>query len=123
MSVKISIEDELKKFFANAEELLSQPEKNEDECYVILYHIKLISGSLKENDYNVASLLSTWMVENKEKFRFCATDDDFYKLTREIEENIGEVMDAEKPIQREINFNLGRYLQVLNKPDPFKKKT
>ena len=121
MKAKISVEDELRKFLASAEGLLDCPEKNGDECYVALYHMKIISGSLKDGDGGAASILSTWLAYHKEKFRFCATDDDFYKLIGEIEKNIGEVLEPEGPLQREPSLDLGRYLRILNKPDPFKK--
>ncbi|MFA6194263.1 MAG: hypothetical protein WC719_00765 [Patescibacteria group bacterium] len=119
---QISAEKELRKFLERAHKLLGDSQKNENDCYMILYHMRIISEAFKDGDENLATLLSAHLTEDKEEFRFCATDDDFYKLTNEIEMNIGRVLDTETPTGNGSGINLGQYLHFMARPDPCQKK-
>jgi hypothetical protein len=93
---KTTVEMKLKTYLEKTLNCLNQPGQSQNVGYMKLYHLVHISKALAEGDDNIARILSSWMQDNKEKFRnFCPTENDFYKNTREIENNIHRVLDPE----------------------------
>lgn len=115
---KTTTEQELKKFLKNALDYLENPRKIEDDCYTTLYHITIIAEALKEGDENLATIIVSWLADNKEKFRFCATEDDFYRTTGKIEMNTGRILDAETPSGSGTGINLNKFIRHLNETYP-----
>ncbi len=115
---KTTVEQELRKFLKHAEDYLENPRKTEDDCYMTLYHIKVITEALKDGDENLASIISSWMAENKEKFHFCATEDDFYRTTGQIEMNAEQILDAETPSNPGNGLDLYKFVRYLNETYP-----
>lgn len=82
----------LNRFFKKVENRLANPKKNRSTCRLILCYIEIISEALIEGDDVVATTISNWMKDNREKFRFCATEDSFEKITKKIDENLQQVL-------------------------------
>lgn len=116
-----SVEQKLKKFFQKAKKYLEEPEKSENNCYMILYHIVHISEGLAEGDDNLATIISDWMKDNGDKFRDCATEDDFYKLTGQVKKNTDRVIDPDIPTGKGSGTNLNEYLHFISDLIPDKK--
>ena len=89
----ITVEQRLRRFLKKVEKRLNDPKKNEAVCCMLLYHIAHISEALTEGDENIAAVISSWMEDNNEKFRFCATEDDFHKMINQIKRETDQVMD------------------------------
>lgn len=87
--------EKLTKFLAKASKYLDSPKKNEDTCYVFFCAITAISETLEETDEEMALTISDWFEENREKFRFCATEDDFSKISDRIKQNTGWICDPD----------------------------
>lgn len=115
---KTTVDQELKKFLKHAQDYLDNPNKTEDDCYMTLYHIKVISEALKEGDENLATMISSWMANNKEKFHFCATEDDFYRVTGQIEMNADRILDAETPSGSGTGIRLDKFIHYFNETYP-----
>lgn len=96
---KTKNEQLLQTFLQIAEEFIDKPdtnpEKDSDAGYSILYNIRLISEALTKKHKTEALTLELWMEINKEKFHFCATDDDFDKITRQIRDNTVWITDPD----------------------------
>ncbi len=115
---KTTTEQELRKFLQHALDYLENSQKTEDDCYMTLYHIKVIAEALKEGDENLATIISSWMADNKEKFHFCATEDDFYRTIGQIEMNTGRILDTETPSGSGTGIRLDKFIHYLNETYP-----
>jgi hypothetical protein len=127
MSEKTSVEEKLRRFLDKAKELPSDAEKNGDACYETLYHIRLMCKALGADDKNIANTLYNWLAENKEKFRFCATDDDFDRVTADIELFLNRIIDEDATGEdiagkKSNGPDLGRYLSDLANSEIIEKK-
>jgi hypothetical protein len=122
MKTKISIEERLRRFLDKAKELPSDTEKNSDACYEALYHILIICRALEAKDRNIAETLSDWLAENKNKFRFCATDDDFEKIVAGIETRLYQIIEEGFTITKGNGLDVERYLSDLEMSENMEKK-
>jgi len=53
------------------------------------------------------------MEDNKEKFRVCVMENDFYKMTSEIKNDLGRVLDLETPTGKGSGTKLKEHLCFL----------
>jgi hypothetical protein len=127
MNKKISVEERLRRFLDKAKELPSAAEKsgynNSEACYEALYHIRLICRALEAKDRDIARILSNWLTENKEKFRFCATDDDFEIIIANAETRLYQLIEEGFEIEKGNGLDLERYLSDLEISENTEKKS
>lgn len=119
---KTTVEQKLKRFLQKAKRYLEGSEKNESNYYMILYHIVHISEGLSEGDENLAAIISDWMENNGKKFRDCATEDDFYKLTGRVKKNTNRVLDPDIPTGKGSGAKLNEHLFFIANLIPDKKE-
>ncbi|MDP2944231.1 MAG: hypothetical protein Q8N57_01495 [bacterium] len=88
---------------------------------MILYHIVHISEGLGEGDENLAIIISDWMKDYEEEFRFCTTEDDFPKLTDQVKKNTNRVLDPDIPTGKGSGTKLNEHLFFITNFIPDKK--
>ncbi|MCX6794852.1 MAG: hypothetical protein NTY31_02620 [Candidatus Falkowbacteria bacterium] len=88
---------------------------------MILYHIVHISEGLAEGDENLATIISSWMKDHEEEFRFCTTEDDFHKMTNQVKKNADRVIDPEIQTGEGSGTNLNEHLLSIADLIPNKK--
>lgn len=110
------VEKKLREFLERTKELPEAAAQNNydgDACYEALYHMRIMSRALEAEDINLAVILINWMTENKEKFRFCATDDDFEAVTLGIETRLCQITEEGFTVEKSNGLDLERYLSDL----------
>jgi len=117
-----TVERRLKRFLNRVEKRLSDLKKNEDVCYKALYHIVNISEALTKGDENIIASLSSWVEDNKEKFHFCTTEDDFHKMISKIKKSTDQIMNAETSAGQDDRTDLNEHLHSLIELIPDKKE-
>ena len=103
---ELTIEQKLSKFLKEAMKHLKSPENNEDSCYSILTNLARLSESLTEKQEALALTISFWFEDYQEKLRFCATDDDFHKLSERIKKNTDWAVDPDNCAKPDNNSDL-----------------
>jgi hypothetical protein len=103
---ELTIEQKLGKFLKEAIRHLNGPEKDEDTCYLILANLARLSESLTEEQEALALSISVWFEDYQEKLRFCATDDDFHKLSERIKKNSDWAIDPDNCPKPDNNSDL-----------------